>query len=336
MCLCGSVHLHRSAELSRAIRAAGGFKGVGELAEDLAATVAPAWEALWPQLEDAIVASIDGRSGVPTEGELLGGLDDAGALVASQWPPKALVSPTALVAADAFGTGRAEAQDQGGGVVKRDGKLRIVRVGVDESLSGVDIEDLWAGALGTEVFGVANVAAAEWLSRDVLYWVGTAWDHELGASISREALKVLNEGGGRKAVAAALRERLGGRFKRSDAYWEVVGASSLNRARAMGSSYGWEDTGADAYEIVGVPDERQSKICEALDGMVFEVAHAVELRERLLSATDPEDVKQIQPWMKESAVLDLKAQGAAALAAAGLSMPPYHGNCRTTVSVRTF
>jgi hypothetical protein len=81
-------------------------------------------------------------------------------------------------------------------------------------------------------------------------------------------------------------------------------------------------------------DERTSSSGEALDGTVFELRSLVVHRNALMSAANPEDVRNISPWIRSDEARALKESGGPdALAAADVLSPPFHPYCRTTVGI---
>lgn len=74
-----------------------------------------------------------------------------------------------------------------------------------------------------------------------------------------------------------------------------------------------------------------SPFCRAIDGREFEVQQARSLVTEALSAQDPEDLKQIQPWPDQTrdAIAEYEAMTDEELVAEGLNIPPFHPGCRT-------
>lgn len=84
------------------------------------------------------------------------------------------------------------------------------------------------------------------------------------------------------------------------------------------------------YQIKAVIDDRTSAICERLHGTVFPIQRAIDYKNGLLSLTDPEQIKEFSPWYNDKQVESMKNIQDSDLPA-GLSLPPYHANCRTTI-----
>jgi hypothetical protein len=119
-------------------------------------------------------------------------------------------------------------------------------------------------------------------------------------------------------------EGLGKRLK-SVPYWRVVANAAASRAYHYGALKAAQMTSVTQYRLVAVLDEKTSEICIDMHDKVFWVADAVQLLEQAADA-DPEEVKDIMPWLRDVDGLDNDA-----LRALGFIVPPFHGNCRTTV-----
>lgn len=111
-------------------------------------------------------------------------------------------------------------------------------------------------------------------------------------------------------------------------YWRVV----ANAAASRGFHYGYLKTmevlQIPGYRLRAVIDLKTSDICRALNGKTFWVHDAVEVLERAYTGNDPEAVKQVSPWKTYKEIKDLSRDELRAL---GVLVPPFHGNCRTTI-----
>lgn len=190
----------------------------------------------------------------------------------------------------------------------------------------------WAsiGAGLEPAFTLADERARAALSQQTTYWVGNHYDQELSDAISRIVLEnAVERGLGRAEAGRMLRAALGERFEKSDAYWRGLAAHAVTRARAFGQVKSYLDAGVTRYEIMAMGDERTCPICRELDGRIVSVSAAASQMERLITAEDPEEVKQIAPWPKPG---DLRGKRTSEIE--GLyGLPPFHFHCRcTTVS----
>ena len=167
-------------------------------------------------------------------------------------------------------------------------------------------------------FNVTDQRAVDWLERDANFWVGTAYDRQLGADIAATAKSLMLEGGlGRKAAGRELEKLLGDKVLDQSVvgrkgYFAGLAAVAATRARSFGTVEGLVHGGIERLEIVAVMDERTSDICRELNGRIIDVADAVAVRDRLLDAESPEDVKLVTPWIS------------ADLAAQGVALPSFH------------
>ncbi len=110
----------------------------------------------------------------------------------------------------------------------------------------------------------------------------------------------------------------------------------MTNGRVRGQVRSFVDIGVTRYEIVNPMDRRTSPICQFMNGRVFTVREGASQIESIAGATDPETVKKEHPWMSAKAAGAIHGRGGdRALARAGLSLPPYHFRCRTTVDIST-
>ena len=181
---------------------------------------------------------------------------------------------------------------------------------------------------------VVDEAARSILTEHTVFWIGQHYDAALGGEIAGIVRELALESGlGRVEVGRKLKEALGGVFPKSDAYWRGLAATTVTRARAMGAVQSLVEAEVEEYEIMAMLDERTCELCAHLNGKTFRTEHAVALRDALLDANTPEDVKQIHPWRTLKEIEDWDEEK---LARGGLSTPPYHFNCRCTYVAKTF
>lgn len=173
------------------------------------------------------------------------------------------------------------------------------------------------------------------LQKDTLYWVGGAWDHQLGGAIADTIRKeVIEKGLGRREAGEALKALLGERFpERSDHYWRIVAAAGVVRSRTFGVVGSFEQAEVVEYRYRAIMDARTCEICELVNGRVFSVASAVKQRDDFLAAESPEEAKAIHPWVK---LADVEGKDTAEMEAAGILQPPIHGLCRCVLVMHRF
>ena len=186
-----------------------------------------------------------------------------------------------------------------------------------------------------------------------------------GGEARRIVAEGLEAGLGRDDISAALQAAAQDAFvARSAFYWDVVAGAFIGNGRSYAQLSSYAEAGIARYLIEAVLDERTTEICRYLHGKVFEVADGLRRFDALDRLDQPEEVKQAQPWVREShdpatgnRVLymdrgglrtplvevtrsgfgtrdDRGEHGQAVsnreLMDLGVSYPPYHGLCRTT------
>lgn len=152
--------------------------------------------------------------------------------------------------------------------------------------------------------------------------------------------------------------------KRSDAYWEMVAGAHANRARTYASLATYEENGVSQYQYEAVLDEVTTLQCRLLHGRTFSVNVARAKLAEPEELGDPEAVTTSTPWLGveradgeqhvyyktpdggrvrvatvvESAMGVKDDPGSfrtlmsdAQLQARGVTVPPVHGNCRSTI-----
>lgn len=149
---------------------------------------------------------------------------------------------------------------------------------------------------------------------------------------------------------------------RPKSYFQLVAGASLVRSRSYSDIDSYYDAGVSTFIFRSVMDNRTSEQCRLLNGKEFSIK---EQKARLgllesVSSEDPEQVKEITPWLTEKKIGDerflgykkrdrfmkvarINRYGAGTkrsgqyeqlktdeeLAAAGVVVPPVHGNCRS-------
>lgn len=153
-------------------------------------------------------------------------------------------------------------------------------------------------------------------------------------------------------------------FDQSRDYWEVVSMVFTNRARTYTQLGAFGEAGIERYRFDAVLDEVTSEVCRFMHGKVFTVERAMDRFRDVERARDPEAVRDVQPFVQVGAdregnqvlfyerggrrravaQVDEPAVGArdevgqysralspVQLEAAGVTVPPIHGRCRSTI-----
>jgi hypothetical protein len=129
-----------------------------------------------------------------------------------------------------------------------------------------------------------------------------------------------NDGEQLRAIRALLDRRL-----RSVPYWSLVANGAASRAY----HYGYIKT-AQAYGFTGMMfqatiDSRTSEICQATNGTRWRIGDLSLYMDRV-AAAQGDEIKIVAPWLKASDVTGLTPEQ---MLAAGVAVPPLHGNCRS-------
>lgn len=163
-----------------------------------------------------------------------------------------------------------------------------------------------------------------------LWWVGQHVGDPAIAAAVRDAVQVIGvKGMGRVEAGRVLAATLGQVYPRRPDYWRGFAATAATRSRSFGALTAFSTIGVVAYEYVNPLDERTSDVCRALNGTVFEVRGAVELRELLLSVKSPESWKAVAPWPRDTRAI--AGMTPRELQAHGIAWPPLHFHCRSWI-----
>ena len=188
----------------------------------------------------------------------------------------------------------------------------------------------------------------------------------LGEQARRIVAEGLDAGLGRDDIATEL-ERAAKKalVQRSAFYWEVVAGSFIANGRSYANISSFAEAGIERYVIEATLDESTTETCRFLHGKAFSVGGALRRFDRMEALDKPEDIKSEQPWVREATDAETgrkvlyvtkgdtripitevmrsavgtkddvgefaRGKGERELMDLGLSFPPYHGLCRTTV-----
>ena len=177
----------------------------------------------------------------------------------------------------------------------------------------------------------------------------------------------LTNGFGRNDIGAELQRMFEGEkanFGRPRHYWNMVAGVFSTRARSNSQISAFREAGIGGFTWESILDEATSEVCRFLHGRRFSVAHAIDIFTQCEEAEDPEAITDLNPFMyvgttpegkrglvigrgenrKLAATIQQSGAGKKdatgeyghamsdqALAAAGITSPPAHGNCRSTI-----
>lgn len=110
----------------------------------------------------------------------------------------------------------------------------------------------------------------------------------------------LEQGFDGATIAEMLGQELAGTAGRQNkAYLRIVADAMTGRARSYATLRSFEEAEITSYRWSSVLDEVSTEFCRMMDGRVFEVRHAIQrfAEAATASATEPEAVKRLQPWV---------------------------------------
>lgn len=179
-----------------------------------------------------------------------------------------------------------------------------------------------------------DTRAIDYLYTNDMFWIGQHWNRDVRQRIVGAVMRstLLTNVADRYSAAAELQAEFLGQFDKSSAYWETVSAAVVQRSRNFGLLSGMDEAGV-LYVRIANPAP-VSAICKRLVGTQYPISVMIDQRDAMMEAASPDDVKQLQPWVDEKAIADLKPNSpnfAAELAKRGIAMPPYHGRCKSTI-----
>lgn len=166
------------------------------------------------------------------------------------------------------------------------------------------------------------------LAGDTLYWVGNAWDNQLGGDIAGVIQReVIEKGLGRQEAGSALERIFGEEFPgRARSYWNIVASAGVVRSRTFGTVGTFEQAEVETFIFRNPVDSRSSLVCTHLNGREFHVSAAVAQRDSFLAAESPDEAKEAHAWPDPKEVVRMSTEQ---LQAAGIIQPPLHGHCRS-------
>jgi len=200
-------------------------------------------------------------------------------------------------------------------------------------------------------------AAINWAAKDNLYWVGNFYSKNLSKQLRGITTQLaLKEGLGRNEAGPVLgrainkfinegpKEFTGFRIPKGwigtpDQYWSALAGHIRGLSTTWGSLSSFQQVGILYFTIIATGDERMCPVCGLLDGQVYPVNYAVQLRDQMMQAESPEAVKSLNPWMKAGEIEDivgrsefqgtkLNADEVRKLIDSGVVFPPFHFRCR--------
>jgi hypothetical protein len=174
----------------------------------------------------------------------------------------------------------------------------------------------------------------------------------------------LERGLGRGDIAADLSAGLAPIVNRGKPYWETVAMSFANRGRTYTQLAAFGEAGVARVRFEAILDEVTSHACRFMHGRQFSVERAMHRFNEVERARDPESIADLQPWLRvgsdgDNQVLFYERGGRRRIVArieepavgqidqvgrysralsneqletAGVTVPPIHGRCRSTLA----
>jgi len=175
-------------------------------------------------------------------------------------------------------------------------------------------------------FNIIDRKAIRAIGDQSTYWMGQYWGDQLSHDIKTSLQSSLEEGLSRSETAVKLEQEFGPVIDKGKAYFEGFANQVVTRARELGHTEAYASAGVKYLEVRAILDGRTSEICLHMHGRLIPVEDALTLRDKLINAKSPLDVLKVAPWRKPS---EIAGQPTSKLPV-GMSLPPYHFNCRTT------
>lgn len=189
------------------------------------------------------------------------------------------------------------------------------------------------------------------------------------AVFSQDARQIVSGGLVRGESRDVIAERLDKTLRakgivRSKNYWRVAAGVFVNRSRTFGQLSAYKDADIRRFIFESMLDEVTSDVCRMMHGRFFSVDLGIEMFDKIEALPDPLDIRNVQPFARtrnveggqeiqinppggksvrlatvvESAVGQRDKVGRFSntlsdveLQAAGVTMPPLHGGCRSIV-----
>ncbi|HFE37073.1 MAG TPA: hypothetical protein ENK06_01470, partial [Gammaproteobacteria bacterium] len=181
-------------------------------------------------------------------------------------------------------------------------------------------------------FKLIDTKAIDSLQRHNIFWISDFWDSKLGTQVADLGKQVLEQGLSREKAGELFEAAFADRFSNySTKYWEGFSNHVVTRSRELGAVEGYIRAGVKEIEIHAIMDRHTTRICRSMNGRIIQVSEAIKLRDELIAAEDPRSVKKIAPWLKPEQIEPKPSKKLPS----GMSLPPYHFNCRTRTTIRT-
>jgi len=175
------------------------------------------------------------------------------------------------------------------------------------------------------ITGLKDERAINWLANTDGFYVGKIFPEYEDDIVKLLKEWTLESGLGSRDAAVLLRENLGKTLETKLYPYERVVRTSATRIRNWSRIYAYDEIGIVEVEIYAMMDERTSAICREMDGKVFRVEQVIGHIEKVMAAPS-DQLPELNPFPTlDQAKLDPETL----IAQHGISLPPYHVNCRS-------
>lgn len=142
------------------------------------------------------------------------------------------------------------------------------------------------------------------------------------ASISEQTLT--------KAETMTLAQRLNAAVLEGKALIDVNANLTTSRLISLGFLSEAVEKDVTTYQVNEVLDEVTCPVCRLMHGKMFDVVSEYSKITTALSTTDPQELRNIAPWPKntKAGLEQLEGMSAEEMQLAGYGSPPYHPRCR--------
>lgn len=179
------------------------------------------------------------------------------------------------------------------------------------------------------------------LDQNNTLFIGKYFYNQVEPLIRAEMAKIITEQQTKKDTANAIREMMIGQGKSGYGYSKMIVETNGTWARSIGKTNAMERAEFKQYQFVATVDDVTSDICQEMNGKIFTVEDAQNVRDEYLSIdtsdynTAIEQLESFSPFVKQTKTgwsAGNKNYGKDNfLDIPGVMMPPLHPNCRSEI-----
>lgn len=181
-------------------------------------------------------------------------------------------------------------------------------------------------------FEVPDEEAIASLTEQFNFWIGNYYGEQIQTQIKDTLKGYFDSNKTIEEVAVEFSKLFEKYTNNGMEYFEGLAEHTSNRIRAIGQVTGMEKAGIEFYQILSIIDARTSEICRFMDGKIFKLSRAIEYRDKILSLKNPKDIKEYSKWISPKELSEIQENKIADPdLPAGLTIPPFHWRCRSTI-----